>query len=43
MFDSNGNYRIALWTMTACLLFGAAATITLPRFPGSSGRRAVDS
>jgi hypothetical protein len=33
MFDSNGNYRIALWTMTACLVFGAVATITLPQFP----------
>jgi MFS family permease len=43
MFDSNGNYRIALWTMTACLVFGAAATITLPQFPKSSGRRAADS
>jgi predicted MFS family arabinose efflux permease len=34
MFDSNGNYRVALWTMAACLLFGSAATITLPPFPG---------
>ena len=34
MFDSNGNYRAALWTMTASLVFGAAATITLPPFPG---------
>jgi cyanate permease len=34
MFDGNGDYRAAPWTMTACLVFGAAATITLPPFPG---------
>jgi len=27
-------HRVALWTMAACLLFGSAATITLPPFPG---------
>lgn len=32
MFDVNGNYRIALWAMAICLVFGAAAMTTLPQF-----------
>lgn len=32
MFDANGNYRIALWAMAGCLVFGAAAMVTLPEF-----------
>jgi MFS family permease len=32
MFDVNGNYRLALWAMAACLVVGAAAMMTLPQF-----------
>lgn len=32
LFDSYGSYRIALWLMSACLVFGALAVASLPRF-----------
>jgi MFS family permease len=34
MFDANGDYRAALWAMTACLIFGASIVLTLPDFAG---------
>jgi MFS family permease len=32
LFDSFGNYRIALWVIASCLIFGAAAVASLPQF-----------
>jgi predicted MFS family arabinose efflux permease len=32
LFDSYGNYRVALWVMASCLVFGALAVASLPRF-----------
>ncbi|MCP3474973.1 MFS transporter [Bradyrhizobium sp. CCGUVB1N3] len=32
LFDINKNYSAALWLMAACLVFGALAMSTLPRF-----------
>ncbi|WP_426414156.1 MFS transporter [Bradyrhizobium ganzhouense] len=32
LFDSYGSYRIALWVMASCLVFGAAAVASLPQF-----------
>jgi MFS family permease len=32
LFDTYGSYRIALWMMSACLVFGALAVASLPRF-----------
>jgi MFS family permease len=35
LYDSNGNYRLALWIMASCLLFGALAVASLPPFKES--------
>jgi predicted MFS family arabinose efflux permease len=32
LFDATGSYRIALWVMAACLIFGAIAVASLPQF-----------
>jgi len=32
LFDSFGNYRIALWAMASCLVFGAGTVASLPQF-----------
>jgi len=40
LFDVNGNYRSALFSMAVCLAFGAIAMLTLPRFGRELNRRA---
>jgi len=32
LFDSYGNYRVALWVMASCLVFGVLVVASLPRF-----------